>query len=107
MLLPFRSQQRQTATLGPSGQVTESRLQAPDTTLTPEGLTWTAERLTHLGTAIYKLIQGYTDKAIVVTSELLSWVTHFTLQVRLSLIADSFLCETLLSCKLEWLLGGS
>ena len=43
---------------------------------------WSAERLTRLGSAIYTMIQGYTDKAIYLTSGLLSWVTHFTLQVR-------------------------
>ena len=78
--------------------------QAPDTTLTPEGLTWTSERLTSLGAAIYKLIQGYTDKAIVVTSELLSWVTHFTLQVRwgahitVSILALKFLPASWMVC---------
>jgi hypothetical protein len=43
--------------------------------------TWSAERLTRLGTAIYTMVQGYTDKAINLTSAMLSWVTHFTLQV--------------------------
>lgn len=43
---------------------------------------WSPERLKRLGTAIYVMIQGYTDKAIYLTSGLLSWVTHFTLQVR-------------------------
>jgi hypothetical protein len=42
---------------------------------------WSAERLTRLGTAIYTMVQGYTDKAINLTSAMLSWVTHFTLQV--------------------------
>jgi hypothetical protein len=43
---------------------------------------WSAERLTTLGNAIYTMIQGYTDKAISLTSGILSWVTHFTLQAR-------------------------
>eukprot|EP00892_Ulva_mutabilis_P011331 jgi/Ulvmu1/8570/UM045_0012.1 len=65
----------------------ENVMNTPDASLTATpGLDWTSDRLTKLGTAIYKLIQGYTDKAILVTSELLSWVTHFTLQVSISLI---------------------
>ena len=63
-----------------------------------EDLPWTAERLTKLGSAIYTMIQGYTDKAIVVTSSLLSWVTHFTLQVRVP-------CPQLCSGLLSRLLG--
>lgn len=67
----------------------ENVMNSPDASLTAApGLDWTADRLTKLGTAIYKLIQGYTDKAILLTSELLSWVTHFTLQVRGNLCPD-------------------
>jgi hypothetical protein len=61
----------------------EDVMQAPAVAVDGAGqLAWTSERLTKLGSAIYTIIQGYTDKAIVVTSQLLSWVTHFTLQVR-------------------------
>lgn len=74
----------------------ENVMNSPDASLgAAPGLDWTSDRLTKLGTAIYKIIQGYTDKAILVTSELLSWVTHFTLQVRLAsspLITSSWPC---------------
>lgn len=61
----------------------EDVLQAPDVAVDGGlNLAWSSERLTKLGSAIYTIIQGYTDKAISVTSQLLSWVTHFTLQVR-------------------------
>jgi hypothetical protein len=56
---------------------------APNSVATVSDMVWTADRLTKLGTAIYTMIQGYTDKAILLTSILLSWVTHFTLQVHL------------------------
>ena len=42
---------------------------------------WSTARLVNLGEAIHTMLQGYFDKAINVTSGILSWVTHFTLQV--------------------------
>lgn len=55
------------------------------------GHNWTAERSTHLGTAISKLLKPYTSTAAQLTASMLTSVTKFALQTGVSLVLSFML----------------
>lgn len=47
---------------------------------------WTPDRAAYLGTVLQRLLRGYTDTAVSVTSALVSSVSRFAVQVAVSLV---------------------
>ena len=42
---------------------------------------WTQERTAYLGVVLSKMLQGYTNAAVTLTSGLISAISHFAVQV--------------------------
>ena len=51
----------------------------------PQWQEWTSERTAYLGTVLQKMLRGYTEAAVSVTSALVTFVSRFALQVRCKL----------------------
>ncbi|KAK9803415.1 hypothetical protein WJX72_009498 [[Myrmecia] bisecta] len=51
-----------------------------------EAHVWTIERTQYLGTVMQKMLRGYTEAAVSVTSGLVSFISRFAIQVGVSLI---------------------
>lgn len=47
----------------------------------PQWQEWTSERTAYLGTVLQKMLRGYTEAAVSVTSTLVTFVSRFALQV--------------------------
>ncbi|CAL5219585.1 g1445 [Coccomyxa viridis] len=52
----------------------------------PQWQEWTSERTAYLGTVLQKMLRGYTEAAVSVTSALVTFVSRFALQVGVSMV---------------------
>ena len=71
----------------------------------PEWASWTSERTAYLGAVLQKMLRGYTEAAVSVTSTLVTFVSRFALQVGSTFTALKAVCiENSSGCTLRFLM---